>query len=115
MEKYRVERDGQTDLQFTGVCLADASNRAVDGPASNRWTEIRIYRTEAGRYVTSVVGVSCWQGETNRYTADVCDNAADVVIALEQDGWLSGVAKDVLAQAAQTDDAFRDVIVETVE
>jgi hypothetical protein len=49
-------RDGATrEIRFTGVLLAEVSSRHNAGP---RWTELRLFRTEAGSYVLEKVGVS---------------------------------------------------------
>jgi hypothetical protein len=53
-EKHRV-RDGQRIIEFEGVVLADVSSRKANGP---RWTEMRLYRTNAGTYIYEKVGVS---------------------------------------------------------
>jgi hypothetical protein len=44
--------DGRT-VQFTGVLLSTASSQRPD---ALRWTEISIYRTQAGKYVIHKVG-----------------------------------------------------------
>lgn len=52
---YRV-RDGQTRIvEFDGELLGEVSSRRGQGP---RWTELRLYRTDAGHYVLEKVGAS---------------------------------------------------------
>ena len=51
---YRVQ-DRYEQIEFSGTLLADVS---TETPDSDRWTEIRIYRTIAGSYVVERVGRS---------------------------------------------------------
>lgn len=52
---YRV-RDGQTRIiEFDGTLLGEVSSRRAQGP---RWTELRLYKTDAGVYVLEKVGAS---------------------------------------------------------
>ena len=52
---HRV-RDGRTRvIEFEGDLLAEVSSRRARGP---RWTELRLFRTDAGSYVLEKVGVS---------------------------------------------------------
>jgi hypothetical protein len=46
-------RDGERLISFDGVSLAEVSSAR---PTSPRWTEMTLYRTDAGRYVLSKVG-----------------------------------------------------------
>lgn len=54
MDTIRVQ-DKYDMVEFRGVQLADVS---TETPSSVRWTEISIYRTEAGRYIIHRVGRS---------------------------------------------------------
>lgn len=96
-----VLRDGARNIRFHGEMIGEASSHSYQGPSSSRWTEISIYRTKAGAFIASIVGRTCWQGETDRHSAYLCANAAEVVEALERDndGELSWVAKKALDNA----------------
>ncbi|UDL15891.1 hypothetical protein QEH42_gp100 [Microbacterium phage Pumpernickel] len=48
-------RNGSRTLKFEGEHLAHSSSRRADSP---RWIEFDLYRTKAGTYVLSRVGVS---------------------------------------------------------
>lgn len=48
-------RDQDRVLEFVGEKIGHASS---EGPHSLRWTEIEIYKTEAGNYVVHRIGVS---------------------------------------------------------
>ena len=120
MRRCVVERDGKRDLGFVGEVLAEASSRRWSEPSELRWTEITICRTEDGRYVVAVVGRTCWQGEKDRFSAEVCDTAEAVLAALERldeagETYLYHVAKCALEAAAEADPAFAAVLLQRVE
>lgn len=114
MKKYRLKRDGEKDIQFKGELIGEGSSQSHSGPCSNRWTEIDIYRTEGGKYVVSIIGRTCWQGETDRFQAVICDTPADVVDAMRQDGYLSRVAKEALDELSHLPE-FESVSVEEID
>lgn len=51
---YEV-RDSISPVQFQGSLLAEISN---ESDQRNRWTEVRLFRTESGRYVLNVIARS---------------------------------------------------------
>jgi EXLDI family protein len=95
--RFTVTRDGDLDLTFKGARLASATSHTHNN--NGRWTEIDIYRTRAGMYVVWVVERTQWEREADRHTAHVCDTGSAVIEAITQDGWLSDLAKEVLALA----------------
>ena len=108
MEQYTLTNDGKPNVRFTGDKIAGVSSRSHQGPRQNRWTEIGIYRTEAGKYVVQVVGHTQWQGESNRFAVTVCAGEAAVIDALTQHerdddcdygSYVSDLAKEALAEA----------------
>jgi hypothetical protein len=55
MATHKV-RDGNTRvIEFDGDMLAEVSSRRAQNP---RWTELRLYRTDAGVYVLEKIGAS---------------------------------------------------------
>lgn len=78
MEAFDIQRDGKTDLKFTGEQVASASSKAVynDG---GRWTVLKLYKTKGGKYVCQSIGRTCWEGETDRYSGEVCNTEAEVI------------------------------------
>lgn len=77
MTAYRIPRHDNVDLVLQdGELLADLSSREND--EQQRWTEVRVYRARAGRYVTEMVGRSTNRGEHDRRNVNVYDNPADV-------------------------------------
>jgi EXLDI family protein len=116
MEKYTIKRDGLPPLAFTGEQIASASNRIRGGNDSTRWTEVKLYRTQAGKYVALVERVTQWQGESDHRTATSKATAAEVIEWLKEgEIQLGSVSQDVIEQAAQVDPAFAAAWVEEVE
>jgi hypothetical protein len=102
MKTFKLRRNGLPSLSFAGERIADVSSHSHEGPRQNRWTEICLYRTQGGKFVAWIVGRTCWQGESDRYEAHVCDTEADLIEALKQednDGYLSDLAKEALDEA----------------
>jgi len=83
-EQITIERDGQPDLRFTGEKLAGTSNspdRAAGTDWSGqtgRWTTLRLYRTEGGKYVCHRIEHTQWIGERAESFAEVCNNTDEV-------------------------------------
>lgn len=99
MATFRIPRPGQVDLAFNGTLLTDQSSQD-DRP---RWTEIRIYRTESGKWVTEQVGRSEVRGEVDRYAVAVCDTPVTVRTSLQPNGYLTELALEALDRAAEAD------------
>lgn len=115
MSSFRVARHSERDLAFDGDLLADRTSH-VDG--ASRWTEVRIYRTDTGRYVAETVGVSTMPGEHNRMTVRVLDTAAEVPDALRMTSggrtYLTDLALDALDEAAAKDEALAAFVTERI-
>lgn len=117
MKSYRLHRENDIDLLFTGRELANVSSRDPNAAAFPRWTEIRIYRTESGKYVVEQVGRSTVRNEVDRVTIKVANTAAEVPIALrrrDEVEYLTYLALDALDLAASTDDELAQAMVEKI-
>ncbi|MCZ2099462.1 MAG: hypothetical protein LC121_25015 [Anaerolineae bacterium] len=79
METFEIERDDARPLRFTGEAIARASSKTTDGPGSQRWLALRLYRTAAGMLVAERIGRTLWMGERDRHEAQVCASEAEVV------------------------------------
>lgn len=116
MDEFRVERQTDIPLRFTGELLADLSSR--DDPGQPRWQEIRIYRTNTGKYVTEVVGQTTVRSERVFRTVTVLDNAGDVRHALKRKKggreFLNDMAFEALEEAGKIDPAIGKSILEEV-
>ncbi len=103
MENYIVKRDGQRDLKFTGEIIGAASSRWLAGKEQNRWTEVKIYKTQSGKFVVETINYTQWQGELNNYRAEICDNPLQAMeeLSYTEDGsfYFSGVGKEALEEA----------------
>ncbi len=101
METITLKRDNDRDLRFKGELVASVASSPNNAAGSNwsrqtgRWSELRLYKTASGKFVAGQVGRTQWQGEHDRYSAEVCDTEADI-IAFFGTGWL---AKDLYAEA----------------
>jgi hypothetical protein len=83
MAEYRIRRNGQQYLVFSGHVVAEASDRFRHGQEQDRWTDIRVYRTDAGDYVVEQVMRTLWQkGDAVWYQADLCPTPQEVYRAL---------------------------------
>lgn len=107
MPTFRLPRPATVDLVFDGELLADVSSK--DDPGQTHWTEIRIYRTDSGRYVGETVGLSALPHQRPRITVRVVDTAAEVKQALERRDpnrtYMTDLALDAIAEAAKNDPA----------
>ncbi len=97
---FILQRDGAPPLRFKGELLAETSSSPDRGRgdwsgATGRWTELRLYRTQGGKYVCQRIGRAQWQGERDTHEAVVCETENEV---MEFFGW-GWLAKDLYAKA----------------
>lgn len=95
METFELSCDQGPDIRFQGEKIASASSFKHDGPRNIRWTELTLYRTQAGKLVCAEVGRTKWQGERTRHNVHVATDEGELVKLLGY-GWL---AKDLYADA----------------
>ena len=121
MTHFVIERAGDVDLAFDGECLIDVSSRK---PGQDYWTEIRIYRTDSGKYVSEHVGCSAL-GERDRRNVQVVDDPAQLREALKRrkkapgetvakPAYLTDFALSVLEDAADIDPAIAAALEERI-
>jgi hypothetical protein len=84
METQEIYRDDLSNLVFTGELVAEDSSspdRASSyfSGSTGRWTVLKLYRSEGGKFIAQKIGRTQWQGERDRYSAAVCDTAAEVI------------------------------------
>lgn len=121
MTSFRLPRTGDVDLAFEGTLLADESSRAGD---ASRWTEVRIYSTDSGKFVTEMVGRSIRPGETDRPTVVVHHDTETIRSAImhrakhgpDQIGkpYLTDVAFNALYTAGQRDHRIMAILTERI-
>lgn len=126
MSAFRLTRAGAVDLEFTGECLADLSSR--ESNTQPRWSEVRIYRTESGKYVTEMVGRSIVPGEIDRINVQVVEQAEGIREALARKGdnrhtkvpgnpnrpYLTELAIEAMQAAGEKDEAIAATLVERI-
>lgn len=78
MTSYTLARTGDAPLTFEGEHLAGISIERISGRNRNRWHEIDLYRTRAGRYVLTIAYRTLWQGEHDTRRAIPCDTPGGV-------------------------------------
>lgn len=76
METITLAVDNEPNIRFTGECIA-AVESSDDRPG--RWTELKLFKTSSDKYVCQQVGVTCYQGERNRYSGVVCETTEEVI------------------------------------
>ena len=100
---FRLQRPSKLDLVFDGEKIAHETTRDFDDQP--RWTEIRIYHTATGRFVTEEIGFSTVETESNKIKVVVCNTADDVRKALERTEqgrtFLRNIAHDAIAAAGE--------------
>lgn len=113
--------DRDRELTFTGVLLGRSSSQA---PGKRRWSEVTIYRTEAGKYVVEGVGrtnvrtgdlvdgIVAEADEEPFFWAHVCDEADGVVQSLylyddTSTRYMTKVARRALRAASKLDPDLR--------
>lgn len=115
MSGHLVERDGMPALEFNGEELAHVSTRTA---TKRRWTELRLFRTAGGKYVTAVVGDSTVDGEDRICSGAVHESASDAVVSFANrrgaQGRISGPAIELLVEAGRLDPAVAEAL-ESIE
>lgn len=115
-EKHILKRDGQRDMAVSGRMIAEASSFRE---GSMKWTELRLYRTDTGKYVIARDRLTKLQsrGEKNVHEAAVCPTAEDVLEWLEKSGSvadqpkrLGPLGKDLLEKAAAEDQDLEKIL-----
>ena len=121
-KEFTIRRDGDRDLRFKGAELAAVSSFYHQGPMNTRWCELTLYKTEGNKYVVADVNRTRWEGEHDTHSATVCETADDVYAALTDDTeeygggvTLNGLAKELLEEAAQEDEGFKDLTLEDID
>lgn len=75
-EKVTLERTGKANLTFKGKELVTTTSNP-DG-AKQRWTEMKVFKTVSGKYVTQILGFSRVKGEVTRSTVNIADTPSEM-------------------------------------
>lgn len=108
MTEMTIDRDGDLPIRFTGELIAEVDSHE---PGKLRWTELSAYRTSKGAYVLHEEGLTDVEGEADRSSAIVSEDAAAFVASLYKVNdsgrpYITRLAQDLLTSAAQTDPAI---------
>ena len=95
MEAFTLDNTYNRPLAFTGVLLAESSNKRTYNNGG-RWSNYSLYRTKAGKLIGHVEHVTCWQGEKNRAYCRVLEDTQDDIVDFFG---LGEAAKDIYCQA----------------
>ncbi len=99
--------ENNAEVSIRGERIARASSRAEAGKSALRWSEIAIYRGDAGTYVVQEIGRSAIAGEIDRCRLHRDLSPHGVYAALTRDGTrVTLLAEEVLTRAAERDAAF---------
>lgn len=112
MDKHVIKRDGLPPIAFTGDLIGSTTR----GRNDSRWTEVKIYRTQAGRFVAQISRLTCWQGENDHRAAASFATAAKLIEWLKEGSETLGAkSQEAVEDAAKTEPAFATAWVEEVE
>lgn len=84
MEDFTIFRDGEKNLKFMGDLVAssssspDSSSSYYSG-SNGRWSVMKLYKTQAGKFICQLIGRTQWSGEKDRYSGAVCATEAEVI------------------------------------
>ena len=68
MKEQKLNRSGKRPLAFIGKEIAEESSRDHN---STRWVKATVFETDKGKVIVGIVHATCWQGEHDRFTAEV--------------------------------------------
>lgn len=75
-QKVKLHRTGNRPVAFHGRMIASASSEGLD---STRWTKVQVYETDNDRIVVSIGYITRWEGETDRFYAEIFGTREDAV------------------------------------
>lgn len=106
MTETIIERDGDLPIRFIGELVAEVDSYT---PGKLRWTALSAYRTSTGKYVLHEEGLTEVEGEGDRSSAIVSEDAGKFVVSLYKVNdagrpYITRLAQDLLAEVAKVDD-----------
>lgn len=110
MEKIRVARDGQRDLVFQGVVIAETNNQHRD---DTRWTVLKMWKTQAGKYVIQRQHITRWQGERDTVEAEVFDTVE--ALGEHYGAEISNLEYSLIAEAVETCPELDELLVDEID
>ena len=114
MEKITLKPTRGKNVSFKGKEIACASGQWEGGREQSRYTTLRLYRTESGKYVISDKYTTQWQGESCQEDVFVLESAKAVFEHLERtDGALGRLGTRLVREAGESDQEIAAIL--TVE
>ena len=110
-QEYNIARSFCQPLRFNGCLISEGSDKRYD---SNRWTNVRIYKTKGGRYIIEIENITCWEGERNTTVTDMFDTAELLVCYVRSLGCRNGTF-EAISKAAKEDAEINKAWVEVVQ
>lgn len=81
MTQQTLTRTNKRPLAFLGEEIASDSTRGLN---STRWQKCTVYRTNKGKIVVGIGNLTCWQGESDHYTAEVFTELDSALTHIEE-------------------------------
>lgn len=78
MKEYLLQPSEGSDIKFIGKEVKRISSRDYMDTAPSRWTELVVYQTRGGNYVSETIGRSIVPGEVDRSSAASTPTKEDV-------------------------------------
>ena len=74
-EKYVVYRENEPTIVFEGEFVA--GTRSVE--KGGTWKELTLYRTKAGTFVCNRITHTCWVGQSDANSSEICRGIPAVI------------------------------------
>ena len=78
-DKFLLENDDKIDVAFVGKLMAKSSSYNDKGPASKRWQELILYKTEGGSYICQTIEKSTLPDEYRRSQVFVTESLSELI------------------------------------
>ena len=78
-DKFLLENNDKKDVAFLGKLLAKSSSHSDKGPASKRWQELILYKTEGGSYICQTIGETTLPDEYRRSQVFITESLSELI------------------------------------
>lgn len=116
MREIQIVRTNEVPLNFVGDVVAFATTNNNTNARKTRWTELTLYETKSGKFVSESVGVSTHDYEMNITYAEVFDRLPDAIqFFRNKDGHFTWASGQIIEQAREKFGSELQAFGETVE
>lgn len=105
-ETFRLKRNG-TDIEFVGKLLAAVSSDPEQ--LGDRWTELTLYTTKGGSFVSQSIGKSVLPMEKDIYDCEVYKTVNEASEFFKRDGRTTWLSRQMFAEIHKSTPGF-DVV-----